>query len=123
MRLPYSSKSLPRNLRSVVLFIRALITLNVLRNERLLSASAALRLKQIGQAARLQLESFFGCKVFLELFVKVTKGWTNSPAFAERTWAVNIHRGKRRDGETLAACLLLQLAIAMADHPFYRSAS
>lgn len=38
------------------------------------------RLKQIGQAARVQLEAFFGCKVFLELFVKVAKGWTNSPS-------------------------------------------
>ncbi|MCS6927338.1 MAG: GTPase Era [Candidatus Binatia bacterium] len=38
------------------------------------------RLKQIGQAARAQLEAFFGCKVFLELFVKVAKGWTNSPS-------------------------------------------
>lgn len=36
-------------------------------------------LRQIGQAARRQLEAFFGCKVFLELFVKVAKGWTNKP--------------------------------------------
>jgi GTPase len=35
------------------------------------------RLKQIGQAARLRLEAVFGCKVFLQLFVKVSKNWTN----------------------------------------------
>ena len=36
------------------------------------------RLKQIGQAARQRLEDFFRCRVYLELFVKVSKGWTNS---------------------------------------------
>ena len=36
------------------------------------------RLKKIGQAARLRMEAFFGCRVYLELFVKVSKGWTNS---------------------------------------------
>ncbi len=37
------------------------------------------RLKKIGQAARQRMEGFFGCRVYLELFVKVSKGWTNSP--------------------------------------------
>lgn len=36
------------------------------------------RLKKIGQAARRRMEAFFGCRVYLELFVKVSKGWTNS---------------------------------------------
>lgn len=36
------------------------------------------RLKKIGQAARQRMEAFFGCRVYLELFVKVSKGWTNS---------------------------------------------
>ncbi len=36
------------------------------------------RLKRIGQAARQRMEAFFGCQVYLELFVKVSKGWTNS---------------------------------------------
>lgn len=36
------------------------------------------RLKCIGQAARQRLEDFFRCRVYLELFVKVSKGWTNS---------------------------------------------
>ncbi len=32
-------------------------------------------LKQIGTAARQELESFFGLKIYLELHVKVSKGW------------------------------------------------
>ncbi len=36
-----------------------------------------IRLKKIGQSARHRMETFFGCKVYLELFVKVSKGWMN----------------------------------------------
>ena len=41
------------------------------------------RLKEIGTAARLELERLLGRKVFLELFVKVTPGWRESAAFVE----------------------------------------
>jgi len=37
----------------------------------------------MGTAARLELESFLGRKVFLELFVKVKPGWRESAAFVE----------------------------------------
>ena len=33
------------------------------------------RLKEIGTAARLDMERLFGKKVFLELWVKVREGW------------------------------------------------
>lgn len=36
-------------------------------------------LKEIGRQAREDLEAFLGCKVFLELFVKVDKGWSQDP--------------------------------------------
>jgi GTPase len=36
-------------------------------------------LKQIGSDARLQMETLFGKKVFLELWVKVVEGWTEDP--------------------------------------------
>jgi GTP-binding protein Era len=36
-------------------------------------------LKQIGIQARGELESLLGCKLFLELFVKVQRGWTQDP--------------------------------------------
>ena len=62
-----------------VLFIRALITVERSSQRAIIIGERGARLKQIGQAARLQLEAFFGYKVFLELFVKVSKGWTNSP--------------------------------------------
>jgi GTP-binding protein Era len=36
-------------------------------------------LKDIGRQARVDLEALLGCKVFLELFIKVHKGWTQDP--------------------------------------------
>ncbi len=36
-------------------------------------------LKEIGSAARADLERFFGCKVFLDLWVKVKENWRDSP--------------------------------------------
>ena len=36
-------------------------------------------LKEIGTRARLDLESFFAAKVFLELYVRVAKDWTHDP--------------------------------------------
>jgi GTP-binding protein Era len=41
------------------------------------------KLKEMGTAARLELESLLGRKVFLELFVKVRPGWRESAAFVE----------------------------------------
>ncbi|MFB3068835.1 MAG: KH domain-containing protein, partial [Acidobacteriota bacterium] len=36
-------------------------------------------LKEIGTQARKDLEGLLGCKVYLELFVKVDRGWTQDP--------------------------------------------
>ena len=63
-----------------LLLIRAVIYVEQSSQRAIIIGDRGSRLKQIGQAARLQLEAFFGCKVFLELFVKVAKGWTNNLA-------------------------------------------
>ncbi len=41
-------------------------------------------LKKTGTEARMDMEDFFGKKVFLELFVKVTKDWRDKPAILKR---------------------------------------
>ncbi|MDH4224160.1 MAG: GTPase Era [Deltaproteobacteria bacterium] len=38
-----------------------------------------LLLKEIGRGARLKLEALFGAKIYLDLHVKVLKGWSESP--------------------------------------------
>lgn len=41
-------------------------------------------LKEIGQQARQELETLLGCRIFLELFIRVDQGWTHDPrALAE----------------------------------------
>ena len=40
---------------------------------------AGQRIKQIGSEARKDLENMFATKVFLEIFVRVEKGWSNDP--------------------------------------------
>jgi len=37
------------------------------------------RIRDVGQAARLELEAIFGCRVFLELHVKVVREWSKDP--------------------------------------------
>jgi len=37
-------------------------------------------LKKVGEQARIELEKFFNCKVFLETWVKVRKNWRDSQA-------------------------------------------
>jgi GTP-binding protein Era len=39
------------------------------------------KLKQIGMAARKDIEKLLGQKVLLKIFVKVQKNWTTSPSF------------------------------------------
>ncbi|HYX52211.1 MAG TPA: GTPase Era, partial [Candidatus Limnocylindrales bacterium] len=41
------------------------------------------KLKDIGTAARLDIESLLGTKLYLELFVKVKPGWRQSQVFVE----------------------------------------
>lgn len=49
--------------------------------KRILIGSGGAQLKQIGTAAREEIERLFGKKAFLELFVKVKAGWRDDPAF------------------------------------------
>jgi GTP-binding protein Era len=37
------------------------------------------RIREIGTAARLSLEAVFGCRVYLELHVKVVPDWSTNP--------------------------------------------
>jgi GTP-binding protein Era len=46
----------------------------------ILIGQGAARIKSIGQAARRELEAFLGCKVYLELFVRVQEDWNKRVA-------------------------------------------
>ncbi len=46
-------------------------------------------LKKIGKQARLELEDFLDCKVFLEMWVKVVKDWTNKESYLNKFGYLN----------------------------------
>jgi GTP-binding protein Era len=81
--VPYSTAVVVEEFREreekPLLVIRAVVYVERPSQRAIIIGERGARLKTIGQRAREQLEAFFGCKVFLELFVKVVKGWTNSP--------------------------------------------
>ncbi len=53
-------------------------TIHVERNSQkgILIGKGGKKLRQIGQAARFSIEKLLGCKVYLELFVRVQKNWS-----------------------------------------------
>lgn len=64
--------------RQGLLNIRANIYCEKETHKRIIIGKGGSMLKKIGTLARGDLEVFFGCKVFLELWVKVKKDWRNT---------------------------------------------
>ncbi len=58
--------------------ISATITVEKESQKAIMIGKKGAMLKKIGTQARLEMEKFFGSKVFLELFVRVKKDWTSS---------------------------------------------
>ena len=61
--------------------IRITATINVAKDSQkgIIIGKKGTMLKEIGTRARLEMEKFFAAKIFLELFVRVAKDWTNDP--------------------------------------------
>jgi GTPase len=64
--------------------IRALIHVTRDSQKGIIIGHQGQALKKTGTMARIDMEKFFGKKVFLELFVKVTKDWRDKPASLRR---------------------------------------
>ncbi len=60
-------------------FIRAVIHVERPSQKKILIGAGGRMLKEIGKEARVDIERLLGTKVFLELFVKVTKDWSKRP--------------------------------------------
>ncbi|MBR9981179.1 MAG: KH domain-containing protein, partial [Desulfatitalea sp.] len=58
--------------------VRIHATIHVERNSQkgILIGKGGAKLKQIGEAARSEIERMVGCQVFLKLFVRVQKNWS-----------------------------------------------
>ncbi len=65
--------------------IRMQATINVEKKSQkgILIGRKGAMLKQIGTKARLDMEKFFGARIFLELFVRVTRDWTRNSQMLE----------------------------------------
>ncbi|MDZ4801740.1 MAG: GTPase Era [Bryobacteraceae bacterium] len=68
----------------------------------ILIGSGGSTLKQIGTAARQDIEEMLGAKVFLELFVKVQANWRENPAFLNQLdWKASIAGGGRSTAQSV----------------------
>ncbi len=81
LEIPYSAAVLTENLREGkpgVLVIDSTIYVEKRSQKMIVVGEKGQMIKQIGQLARKEIEKRFGCKVFLQLFVKVKNGWSQS---------------------------------------------
>ncbi len=67
-----------------IIKIRALIHVTRDSQKGIIIGHKGLMLKRVGTEARHDMEDFFGKKVFLELYVKVTKDWRDKPLILKR---------------------------------------
>lgn len=58
--------------------IHAVINVERDSHKRIVVGKAGARIRAIGQSSRKEIERLLGCRVFLELFVRVQKNWTDS---------------------------------------------
>ena len=67
-------------------FVRIAATIHVERDSQkgILIGKSGNKLRQIGTAARKEIEAFLECRVFLELFVRVQKKWRKDPKALKR---------------------------------------
>jgi GTP-binding protein Era len=65
--------------------IRITATINVAKDSQkgIIIGRKGAMLREIGTKARLEMEKFFAAKIFLELFVRVAKDWTNDPRMVQ----------------------------------------
>lgn len=78
--IPYSVEVVVENFKEEEDIIRIGAIINVARDTQkgIIIGHKGKALKKVGTLARKDLESFFGKKVYLELFVKVTKNWRDN---------------------------------------------
>jgi GTP-binding protein Era len=84
--IPYSAEVEIESFREEESIIRIRALIHVTRDSQkgIVIGHKGEKLKKTGTEARLDMEEFFGKKVFLELYVKVTKDWRDKPQELKR---------------------------------------
>jgi len=67
-----------------LVYIRAVINVERESHKAIIIGAKGAKLKQIGQAARQDIERLLGIKVYLDLFVRVEKNWTRKEELIRR---------------------------------------
>lgn len=84
--IPYSAEVEIESFKEEVSIIRIRALIHVIRDSQkgIIIGHKGEKLKKTGTEARLEMEDFFGKKVFLEMYVKVTKDWRDKPQELKR---------------------------------------
>jgi GTP-binding protein Era len=84
--IPYSAEVEIESFREEKSIIRIRALIHVIRDSQkgIVIGHRGEKLKKTGTEARLDMEDFFGKKVFLEMYVKVTKDWRDKPQELKR---------------------------------------
>jgi GTP-binding protein Era len=84
--VPYSVEVEIESFREEEKLTRIRAVIHVVRDSQkgILIGHRGSMLKKVGTEARHDMENFFGKKIFLELYVKVTKDWRDKPAMLRR---------------------------------------
>ena len=70
-----------KELKKDGVIIKAVIVVDNLQHKKIIVGSKASMLKEIGKDARIDLEEYFGKKVYLSLFVKVIENWKDKDSY------------------------------------------
>ncbi|MGB8491618.1 MAG: KH domain-containing protein, partial [Bacteroidales bacterium] len=83
---PYSSEVEIESFKEEGDLIKIRAIIHVVRDSQkgILIGHKGEKLKKVGTEARLEMEGFFRHKIFLELYVKVTKDWRDKPQQLKR---------------------------------------
>ena len=78
--LPYqTSVDIERfEVKGSVTFIDACVFVERQSQKKIIIGERGQKLKNIGQAARIDIEKFIQCKVMLNVWIKVRNGWSNN---------------------------------------------
>ena len=84
--MPYSVEIEIESFKEETGIIRIRALIHVIRDSQkgIIIGHKGSMLKKVGTEARYDMEDFFGKKVFLELYVKVTKDWRDKPEALKR---------------------------------------
>ncbi len=84
--IPYSAEVEIESFKEEESIIRIRALIHVIRDSQkgIVIGHKGEKLKKTGTEARLDMEDFFGKKVFLEMYVKVTKDWRDKPQELKR---------------------------------------